>query len=197
MVIAYATDDKSAEMIARELCVAYNMQIGFATWGLSKSELLANTHVGCVSYAHDIGVAIRASDAACLTANLEKVMTVREICNGKIVRIELKQEGGFDFGVTKILGDDGETYSIDFKNENMIVRNGKGDALITVPEIICLVDLDTMTPMTNAETSEGMRLGVYASPAHPLWWSEDCKAYECWRPILETIGYTGKLVKYE
>lgn len=196
MVIAYGTSDKASEVIARQLCMAYGMKIGFSTWGLSRDELEKNTHTGCVTYAQKIGKAIRAANAANLFSKLQEVMTIRELCTGTIEEIELKAEGGFDFGTTKIKAKDGKRYFIDFKNENLLLRDEGGKVAITAPELICLMDLDTMTPMTNADTKEGMTLGVYASPAHPYWWAEDKKAYECWLPLLEKVGYTGKQLRY-
>lgn len=196
MIIAYGTNDKASETIARQLCMAYGMKIGFSTWGLSRDELAANTHTGCVAYAQKIGQAIRAADADSLFEKLQEVMTIRELCTGTVEEIELKAEGGFDFGITKVKGKDGKMYFIDFKNENLLLRDEAGKVAITVPELICLMDLDTMTPMTNADTKKGMTLGVYASPAHPYWWAEDKKAYTCWLPLLEKVGFTGKQIRY-
>ena len=129
-------------------------------------------------------------------AELKKAFEVREFCRGTIEKLDIKAEGGFDFGTTVVRGDDGHRYFIDFKNENLILRNEAGETIMTAPDGIGMVDLDTMTPLTNADTREGMRLLVTMTPAHPNWWDEDHKAYTCWLPELERVGMKGKQVRY-
>ena len=199
MVIAYPVDDKSAEVIARQLCMAYDMKIGFSTWGMSRDELSDNAAIGCVSYAQDVGKAILSAKESGkdVLSELQQVMTIRELCIGTIKDIEIKAEGGFDYGITKIEADDGNVYFIDVKNENLIVRDESGEAIITVPESICMLDVEDYTPLTNADTKVGMRIFVGLSPAHPYWWTEDKKAYLCWAELLKSVGYTGDFVKYQ
>ena len=198
MIIAYPVDDKSAEVIARQLCMAYDMKIGFATWGMSREELRGNTHVGCVSYAQEVGKAILAAKeaGADVMSELQKVMTIRELCTGTIEDIEIKAEGGFDYGITTVKADDGKKYFIDVKNENLIVRDEENQAVITAPELICQLDIDNYMPLTNADTKKGMRIFIGLSPAHPLWWEEDKKAYMCWEPLLKSVGYEGDFIRY-
>ena len=198
MIIAYPADDKSAEVIARQLCVAYDMKIGFSTWGMSRDELKDNSHVGCISYAQDIGKAIitAAKDGKDIMNELQKVMTIRKLCTGTIENIEIKAEGGFDYGITTIKADDGNLYHIDVKNENLLVRDEANRVIITVPELICMLDADNYTPLTNADTEKGMRVFIGLSPAHPYWWAEDKKAYTCWDDLLKSVGYNGTGIKY-
>lgn len=198
MIIAYPVDDKSAEVIARQLCMAYDMKIGFSTWGMSRDELRDNAAVGCVSYAQDIGKAILAAKESGNDAyeELKKVMTIRKLCTGVIEKIEIKAEGGFDYGITTIKADDGKMFYIDVKNENLIVRDEEGHTIITAPELICMLDTDDYTPLTNADTKNGMRIFVGLSPAHPFWWTKDKKAYTCWTHLLNSVGYSGEFVRY-
>lgn len=197
MVIAYPTSGKAAETIARQLCMAYGMKIGFSTWGLSREELRNNSHIGCITFAQEVGRAILAAkENGKIYDELKNIMQLREVCFGTVEKIELKAEGGFDFGITTISADGGRKYYIDFKNENLIVRDDAGAVLITAPELICFLDADTCCPLTNADVKEGMRVFLGLSPAHPFWWAEDKKAYSCWTPLLEKVGYSGELVKF-
>ena len=198
MIIAYPVDDKSAEVIARQLCMAYDMKIGFSTWGMSREELRANAHVGCVSYAQSVGKAILAAKegGTDVIGELQKVMTIRELCTGTIEDIEIKAEGGFDYGVTTVKADDDKVYYIDVKNENLIVRDEAYEAVITVPESICILNATDYTPLTNADTEKGMRIFIGLVPAHPYWWAEDKKAYTCWAELLKSVGYSGDYVRY-
>ena len=76
----------------------------------------------------------------------------------------------------------------------MLVRDEAGKVYLTAPDIICFMDMDTYLPLTNADTKEGMNIFLGISPVDEKWWLEDFKAYECWKPILEAIGYTGGFV---
>lgn len=197
-IAVYPINDHAGEQIARQMCMLYDMRIGFSTWGMNKAEMSKALAIGCVTEAQNIGKAFLAAKEkhTDLMDELKKVMTVREFCRGTIEKLDLKQEGGFDFGTTVVKGDDGHKYFIDFKNENLILRDEKGKTIMTAPEGIGLVDLDTLTPLTNADTKEGMKLLVTMTPAHPNWWDEDHKAYTCWLPELERVGMKGKQVRF-
>lgn len=197
-IIVYPNDDHSGEVIARTLCTAYDMRIGFSTWGMSKNELLSHSSVGCVTYAQNIGkVLLEAqSNNTDIVESLKKVMNIRGFCRGKIEKIDIQKDAGFDYGITSVSGQDGKKYFIDFKNENMVIRDEKGKAYITAPDIISIIDLDTYTPLTNADTKAGMNILVTIAPVDELWWAEDFKSYECWLPILEKIGYKGKQIRF-
>ena len=197
-IIVYPTDDHSGELIARQLCMLYHMQVGFSTWGMNKAEMAEALDVGCVTKAQNIGKAFFAAkeNGTDLMDELKKVMEVREFCRGTIENLEIVAEGGFDFGTTTVKGDDGHIHYIDFKNENLILRDENKKTIMTVPEGIGLVDLDTLTPLTNADTKVGMKLLVTMTPAHPNWWDAERKPYECWLPELNRVGMVGDLVRY-
>lgn len=197
-IAVYPVTDHSGEQIARQMCMLYDMRIGFATWGMNKAEMAEALDIGCVTKAQRIGKAFLSAKAkGCdLMSELTGAMEVREFCRGTIEKLDVRVEGGFDFGTTVVKGDDGHTYFIDFKNENLILRDENGKTCLTAPEGIGLVDLDTLTPLTNADTKEKMRLLVTMTPAHPNWWDEAHKAYECWLPELERVGMKGKQVRY-
>ena len=197
-IAVYPINDHAGEQIARQMCMLYDMRIGFSTWGMNKAEMSKALAIGCITEAQNIGKAFLAAKEkhTDLMDELKKVMTVREFCRGTIEKLDLEQEGGFDFGTTVVKGDDGHKYFIDFKNENLILRDEKGKTIMTAPEGIGLVDLDTLTPLTNADTKEGMKLLVTMTPAHPNWWDEDHKAYTCWLPELERVGMKGKQVRF-
>ena len=197
-IAVYPVSDHAGEQIARQMCMLYDMRIGFSTWCMSKAEIKEALALGCISKAQQIGKAIFAAKAngTDVMEELKKVMEIREFCRGTLEKLDLRQEGGFDFGTTVVKGEDGKKYYIDFKNENLILRDEDGKALLTAPEGIGTIDLDTLTPLTNADTKEGQHLLVTMTPAHPNWWDEDHKAYTCWLPELRKVGLEGDQVRY-
>ena len=197
-VIVYPVTDHAGELIARSLCMLYKMRIGFSTWGVNKAEMKEAFVTGCVTKAQNIGKAILTAKekGTDVMDELKAVMEIREFCRGTIESLDVRAEGGFDWGTTVVKGDDGHKYYIDFKNENLILRDEDGTTRLTAPEGIGLLDLETLTPLTNADTKVGQRLLVTMTPAHPNWWDEDHKAYTCWLPELERVGMKGGQVRY-
>ena len=197
-IIVYPTSDHSGEQIARQMCMLYDMRIGFSTWGMNKAEMKAALVPGCVTKAQMIGKALLAARCGCsdIMEELKKAFEVREFCRGTIEELEIKAEGGFDFGTTVVRGEDGRRYFIDFKNENLILRDENGDTIMTAPDGIGMVDMDSMTPMTNADTKIGMKVLVTMTPAPENWWDPVRKPYECWLPELKKVGMKGDQVRY-
>lgn len=197
-VAVYPVSDHSGEQIARALCMLYDMRIGFSTWGMNKAEMREALVPGCVTKAQKIGKAILSvkANGGDLMTELKKAFEVREFCHGTIEKLDITAEGGFDFGTTVVKGEDGRNYFIDFKNENLILRDEKGDTIMTAPEGIGMIDMDTLMPLTNADTKVGMKVLVTMTPAHPNWWDADRKPYECWLPELKKVGMKGDQVRY-
>ena len=82
--------------------------------------------------------------------------------------------------------------TIDFKNENIIARVD-GEIIAMVPDLISLVDIEKMEPVTNADTAERQKVVVYGTPA-PENWKKVPEGFTCWKHILEKLGYTGDYI---
>jgi DUF917 family protein len=135
-------------------------------------------------------------DYQTLSQALLKSVDCSQLFVGRITGIQLRTEGGFDSGTTFIEGTGeyvGESRSIDFKNENMILKGSSGQILGTVPDLITLVDLESLHPLTNADTREGQHVAVFGLTA-PASWLKTPAGYECWHSILEKLGYVGPYV---
>ena len=208
MIIAYPTSDKSAETIARQLCMAYGMKIGFSTWGMSISELKENAVVGAISLCQGVGKAIQTAQQAGKSPfdSIKEQMPdfeMKRVIRGKITDIKTETKEGFDVGSTTIVDEGaGEMFTIDFQNENLLIRDSAKQVYITVPELICMVTTENNTvgerclPLTNADTEVGMEVEIVITPAHPYWWKEDKKAYECWVPVLGRVEYDKAMIEY-
>lgn len=186
-------DSVACETIARSICMAYGMSVGFSTWLMSKADHLKASAIGHLSLSQKVGEILRAADTT--KENLSKKLLKAGVKNkvfatGKITKIDISVENGFDFGKTVIVGDDGEEYKVDFKNENLIIRDKNDQALLVVPEIISLVDADTLQPLSNADTSEGQNVILLGVAAPERWWDKENKGYDCWTHILKLIGYS-------
>ncbi|WP_083881854.1 S-methyl thiohydantoin desulfurase domain-containing protein [Paraglaciecola chathamensis] len=93
---------------------------------------------------------------------------------GSVKEFHFETKDGFTLGVIHIQGQgeyQGATYSIEVKNENMVARlNGVVD--VTIPDLICILDLDQNIPVTNPHHRVGDNLAVVILPAPKEFTSE-------------------------
>ena len=93
---------------------------------------------------------------------------------GKIVDVLRETNGAFNLGrilLEGIGGCRGQTAGGSFQNENLAtVVNGEIKA--TVPDLICLVDTETFTPVTTEALKYGKRVLVVGLKCCEMWRSE-------------------------
>jgi DUF917 family protein len=181
-------DSSGAELIARQLCQAYNMKIGFSTWAVSRSDIEKYLVPGTLTRAQVVGHAILEAKAA-KTDPVEaigKAIKVKELCRGKLETVDVVTKEGFDFGTTIVDAVDGK-YRVQSKNENMVVLDPSGNVIVTVPESICMINLDDYEPLSNADTKVGMNVAFVGVPAAEPWWKIP-EGFTCWKHILDKMG---------
>jgi DUF917 family protein len=91
----------------------------------------------------------------------------RLLMHGKITDVDRRTTQGFARGSISLEGFDefeGKSYSIEFQNENLICRAGE-EVLATVPDLICVLDSESGTPVTTEELRYGFRVSVVGLPA--------------------------------
>ena len=201
-VIAEPVDPYDAvglENLCRNVCVAFDMVMGIAGWITSKEQMKKFLVPGAYTKALQVGHILLDAIEKNLDVSdeISKTVECRELWRGTLTKHELAVEKGFDFGRTYYEGIGeyvGRQFRIDYQNENLVAYEGD-EALLTVPDLICTLNLDTGCPLTNAELEEGQNILVLAMPAPNAWYmSED--GWNCWAPFLETIGYKGEQVRY-
>jgi len=190
-------DHHSAENIARHICMAYGQTAAFCTFAVTRDTIVDRLAPGTMTLCMGIGRAFReAPGIGELTEALGDAVGARELFAGTISDVELKSEGGFDLGNTYVEGTGayaGKSVSIGFKNENMLLRDEAGKVMATVPDLISLVDIDTLEPLTNADTQEGQNVAVFGATAARNWFKSP-KGVSNWKPILARFGYEGGYV---
>jgi DUF917 family protein len=92
------------------------------------------------------------------------------LCRGKITDVERRMEGGFAKGKLELDGthnDAGRSLTISFQNENLVARDNDGQVICSVPDLICIVDVETAEPITTEILRYGLRVAVLGIPAPP------------------------------
>jgi hypothetical protein len=104
-------------------------------------------------------------------AALLRVAGGRLLFHGKIVDVERRFRSGYDWGTVRLEGldaDRGRRADIDFKNEYLIVRID-AEVVLTVPELITLVETDSATAVTTEVVRPGLRVSILGLPCSPLY----------------------------
>lgn len=168
-------DSKWAEKVARQVTVAMGATSTSAICGVTGKDIREAGVLGIMSFCQKIGQLIEnANDFNSTAEALNALLKLTHgflLMSGKIVDISHVTRGGFNFGTTTIEGldtDSGRTGKIDFQNENLMM-SVDGEVLVTSPDLIMMVDSETLLPVTNEEAHYGKRVHVVGLPANEKW----------------------------
>ncbi|WP_129662882.1 DUF917 domain-containing protein [Phytoactinopolyspora endophytica] len=96
------------------------------------------------------------------------------LVTGKITDVARRTEGGFVRGSVTIAGtgdDRGRLQRIELQNENLVVLED-GEVLVTVPDLVTIVDAETGHAISTEMLRFGQRVSVLAWACDPLWRTE-------------------------
>ena len=190
-------DAATAEQIGRHICMAFNMISGLSGWMISKEEA-GKLPVGSITRAKEAGKVLREAVGKnpfdmLNAAGFPCVSAVPAVC--KVVEAETLQKGGFDYGVVTFESELGNKLVIYFQNENLVLEVD-GKPIMTVPDIITVVDAKTGVPLTNADTKKGMDVYVGIMKVDDSWW-QNPEMPKIWQSFFNNVGYEGSIIKYE
>lgn len=190
-------DNRWMETFARSIVVNMGAAAHIAAYAASGAQQREAAVYGTMTLAETIGRSIRAARAA-HTDPVERICALTEgyvIFHGKIVDVQRRTVAGFARGeaiVDGIGADLGHQMSIQFQNENLVASKD-GEVVVTVPDLITMVEEDTGEPITTESLRYGYRVKVVAMPSHPHWRTP--AALKVVGP--EYFGYPGPFVPVE
>jgi len=162
-------DDQRAEQIVRALAMISRNDIAAIDHALPVSMLKNNVIKGTISKALNIGEAYRkAKDQQLdIAEQIAKVGEGAVRFRGRVIDFNFRTEHGFTLGTVDIMGTgdfEGSKYQLNVKNENLYSHlNGAID--VTIPELICCVDMTSLEPVTNPNYVLGMEIAIIILPA--------------------------------
>lgn len=172
-VLLETVDNRSTEVFARLLTVQMGAVAMVAAYPATGVQLKDAVVPGTITQAQRIGEAIR-------TARLEAADPVKTVCKaaggflvltGKVVDVERRTEGGFSTGQATVdgIGDfTGRRLQLSFENE-FLAATIDGSFVVTVPDMITALDLETGEPVTAEGLRYGYRVSVIGIPCTPKW----------------------------
>ncbi|HEY1618202.1 MAG TPA: DUF917 domain-containing protein [Streptosporangiaceae bacterium] len=176
VVIIRAIDDHWYERFARATAIMMGCGAMTAQFAMRGHELAATMVGGTISLCLRLGIEVESARLAHRNP-LEaaaKVLGGHLAFAGKITDVERATKDGFARGLTTIAGTDdhaGSDLTLEFQNEHLIARIGER-VLATVPDLICVLDIDSGEPITTENLRFGQRVGVLLAPCDPRWRTE-------------------------
>ncbi|WDH83834.1 DUF917 domain-containing protein [Paenibacillus urinalis] len=119
-------------------------------------------------------IASKHKDAKDKLSELLTLVSGYELFQGKIVDVIRETKGGFNLGRINLEGIEahkGGMMKVHFQNENLIAE--KDDEVIAMtPDLLCLVDYETLSPVTTESLKYGKRVRVIGLPCDHKWRTE-------------------------
>lgn len=162
-----------AESIARAAAVTSGACNTMAIYPMTGAEAKAWLVRGVISASAEVGRVIREARAehrSPVQAVLDNQNGVL-LFEGKVEHVERRNEGGWTIGRADIsgLGDDGgNSLVVHFQNENLMAERN-GEIVVTTPDLIMIMELDSGEPIPAEEVRYGFRVAVIGLPCDPHW----------------------------
>lgn len=165
-----------AEYMARGICIRMGGQASLVNYAMNGATARLVSVPATVSLAQDIGRVLRQARTdkiARLSALIDFLGTTHYghaelLGSGKVTDIERKVENGWSVGIVSILPfDGGVPYRIRIQNENLVVERG-ATVLAVVPDLICVLDIDTAEAIPTERLRYGQRVDILGIRVPPI-----------------------------
>jgi DUF917 family protein len=171
-----AIDNEWSERFSRTISSEMGGTATTAMYSHTGAETKEHTIHGSLSYAEEIGQTIRGlddTDAAPVNV-LADQFDGHHLFYGKITDVLRRTSEGHVDGYTTIEGLDvfsGHELTLRFQNEFLIAETGT-EVLSTVPDLICVIESETGSPVTTEDLKYGYRVDVLGLPCADPWRTE-------------------------
>ncbi|WP_320778480.1 DUF917 domain-containing protein [Streptomyces sp. CRN 30] len=162
-----------AERLARAATVEMGCSAAVSLYALTGRQAKDHLVRGTLTLCEEVGRAIREAreghdDPVAAAAG---VLGGRTVFTGKTVDVRRTTSGGFARGTARIAGLDADTgaeLELSFQNENLVAARD-GEVVVSVPDLICVLDTDSGEPVTTETLRYGLRVSVLGVPCDPRW----------------------------
>ena len=172
MCVFEATTNQKAEALARAAVVELGMANAISCYPMTVRDVRRAGIHGSITYCTEVGrrLAQIKQGAEGAWPELLDYTDAALIFSGKVIDIDRRTTEGFARGtvVLEHLTDATRTMRVEIQNENLIAFED-GRAVVTVPDLLCLLDYESADPMTTESLAYGQRLNVLAMPSAPEW----------------------------
>ena len=166
--------NKGTEELARSVTMSCGGSVSVSLYSMEGKMMKEYGVSGIVTRSQKLGSAIRRVKEATDETPEEAFLRITEgyrLFKGKIGDVLREVRGGFNFGKVVLDGIGeykGQSAYVEFQNENL-TATVEGKLLATTPDLICLVDTETFTPVPTDALKYGKRVMVIGLKCFPLW----------------------------
>jgi uncharacterized protein len=176
-VVVNARDGARSEWLARGVTIRMGGQSWIVNYGMDGATAKRVSVPGTMSLALGIGRSLRKSrlgrrdpiaDLVTFFAGTH-YKTAKLIASGKVTDVARSVKNGWSVGVATIVPFDlgREPIKIAIQNEYLVAQEGER-VLAIVPDLVCILDLDTSEPITTERLRYGQRVNVLAIQTPPI-----------------------------
>ncbi len=170
-------DNDWTEVIGRHLTTACGGSVIKTGTVMTGAQVKQCAVVGTVDLAQRIGRTIRTIKAIAEKSGETPLQCfLREtgaflFLKAKVRDVQRETRGGYNYGAALLEGigeDGGRTGRVVFQNENLYAEVD-GRVVASVPDLVCLVDAETFTPITAESIRYGKRVLLVCLPCDAAW----------------------------
>ncbi len=166
-------DNRWTERLARTICIDMGTTAMIALYPMTGRQLKQAMVPGTLTRAERIGRTIREARQQHRDpiAAVRQVTGAFEVFRGKVADVQRRTETGFARGEASFQGADGyegKRLRLRFQNEHLVAILD-GQVVVSVPDLITVLDAETGEPITTEGLRYGFRVVVLGIPCDPKW----------------------------
>lgn len=174
-VIFETITNKWTEELARAVTMSCGGSVSVSLYPMIGAQMKAYSVKNIVTRSQKLGEAIRTvkncADDVTPEEHFLQFSEGYKLFKGKIADVLRETRGAFNFGKVMLEGIGeckGHQAYVEFQNENL-TATVDGEILATTPDLICLVDTETFTPVTTDALKYGKRVLVIGLKCFEMW----------------------------
>ena len=174
-VIFETITNKWTEELARAVTMSCGGSVSVSLYPMTGAQMKAYSVKNIVTRSQKLGEAIRTvkncADDVTPEEHFLQFSEGYKLFKGKIADVLRETRGAFNFGKVMLEGIgecNGHQAYVEFQNENL-TATVDGEILATTPDLICLVDTETFTPVTTDALKYGKRVLVIGLKCFEMW----------------------------
>jgi len=172
-VILNTIDNRWTETFSRSITIDMGCTALIACYATTGKELKEWGVPNTITLVEEIGRTIREArrSKTNVVEAVRQVVGGFEVFQGKIVDVQRRTEKGFARGEAVLEGVDeydSQTLKLHFQNENLVALLD-GEAVVSVPDLITVLEAESGEPITTEGLRYGFRVTVLGIPCHEKW----------------------------
>ncbi len=171
LAVLSAADDATASSLLRSCLPSMGLVAMVSAYLLDVATCIEFGSRRALTRCAELGAALRATEPG-PAANYREFLRHCEgriVFSGTVLEVVQHLDSGFAKGTLSLESADGiSSMRIDFQSENLVATHD-GIPVVTVPDLINLIDLDTGLVLQSPDVIAGQQVHVVASPVDPRW----------------------------